>query len=52
MSEQKPEAEDGLGENIENGVGNDLGVHIDLAGAVGDTPDTKLAISKLIEGFD
>ena len=39
MGEEEPEAEDGLGENVKNGIGNDLGVDINLARAVGDTPD-------------
>lgn len=39
MGEEEPEAEDGLGEDIENGVGNDLSININLAGAVGNTPD-------------
>ena len=40
MCEEKPEAEHWLGEDIENSVGNDLSINIDLAGAVGNTPDT------------
>lgn len=40
MSEQEPEAEDGLGEDVEDGVGDDLGVDTNVAGAIGNTPDT------------
>ena len=39
MSEKEPEAEDGFGENVKDGIGDDLSVDINLAGSVGDTPD-------------
>lgn len=40
MSEQEPEAEDRLGENVEDGVGDDLAIDADVAGPIGDAPDT------------
>ena len=41
MSEQEPESEDRLGENIEDSVRDDLGVNVNVAGSISDTPDTK-----------
>ena len=40
VGKQQPQTEDWLGENVEDGVGNDLTVDIDVARAVSDTPDT------------
>ena len=40
MCEEKPEAEDWLSQDVKNGVGDNLGVDIDVAGSVGNTPDT------------
>lgn len=42
VDNEEPGTEDSLGENVENGVGNDLSVNTDLAGTVGNTPDTRL----------
>lgn len=42
MGQQQPEAKDGLGKDIQDGVSNDLAVHIHLASAIGDTPDTTI----------
>lgn len=39
MGKQKPEAEDGLGEDVKDGVGHDLSIDIDVAGAISNTPD-------------
>ena len=39
MSEEKPEAEDRLGKDIEDSVSNDLGVKSNEAAAISDTPD-------------
>lgn len=39
MSEEKPEAEDGLGQNVEHGIGDDLAIDADVSGSVGNTPD-------------
>jgi hypothetical protein len=39
MGEQEPEAEDRLGQDVENSVGNDLSIESDKAAAVSDTPD-------------
>ena len=40
VDNEEPGTEDSLGQNVENGVGNDLSVNADLAGTVGNTPDT------------
>ena len=48
MGEQEPGTEDGLGENVENGVGNDLAIETNLAGAIGETPDAT-AVSNLAD---
>ena len=39
MGEQEPEAEDGLGQDVKNGIGDNLRVNIRNARAIGDTPD-------------
>ena len=39
MGEEEPESENGLGKNIEHSVSDDLGVNIDIAGSISDTPD-------------
>lgn len=39
MSEKEPESENGLGKDIEDSVGDDLGVNVDVAGSISDTPD-------------
>jgi hypothetical protein len=39
MSEEKPEAKDGLGEDVENSVGGNFGVKTNEAAAIGNTPD-------------
>ena len=41
MSEEEPEAKDGLGEDIEDGISDDLGININAAGAISDTPDAR-----------
>ena len=40
MGEQKPEAEDRLSKDVENGVGDDLSIDTGNAATIGDTPDT------------
>lgn len=40
VDNEEPGTEDSLGENVENGVDNDLSVNTDLAGTIGNTPDT------------
>ena len=39
VCEQQPGTKDGLGEDVENGVGDDLDVDGDLAGTISDSPD-------------
>lgn len=39
MGEEEPETEDGLGEDVKNSVGNDLGVEANKAATVSNTPD-------------
>lgn len=45
VGNEQPKAEDGLGEDIENGVEDDLGVDADLASTVGDTPYTEVSLA-------
>lgn len=45
VGQKEPQAEDWLGEDIENSVSDDLTVDGDVAGAVGDTPDTVTIVS-------
>ena len=40
MGEEEPEAEDGLGKNVENSIGDNLSVDVNVAGSVSNTPDT------------
>lgn len=40
VGEQQPGTEDGLGKNVENGVGNDLTIDTNTASTVGEAPDT------------
>lgn len=42
VGEEQPEAEDGLGEDVKNGVGENLAVDADVARTIGDTPDTNI----------
>lgn len=39
VSEQEPEAEDRLGKNIKNSVGNDFDIQTNKTATIGDTPD-------------
>lgn len=39
MGEEKPKTEDGLGEDVEDSVGDDFAVDVDVAGSISDTPD-------------
>jgi hypothetical protein len=41
MGEEQPEAKNWLGENIENSVGNDLGIEANDTGTIGNTPDAR-----------
>lgn len=40
VGEQEPEAKDSLGEDVQNGVGDNLGIDANVAGAIRNTPDT------------
>lgn len=42
VGQEKPDTEDGLSQNVKNGVGNDLSVNGKVSGAVGNTPDTAI----------
>lgn len=48
VGEEEPQAEDWLGEDVEDGVGNDLGINAGNAGAVGNTPDTFVALAQAL----
>lgn len=39
MGKEEPESKDWLGEDIENGVGDDLSINIDVARSISNTPD-------------
>lgn len=41
VGKEEPKTEDWLGKNVKDGVGDDLSVNAGLAGAIGDTPDTR-----------
>ena len=45
MGEEEPGTEDGLSEDVKDGVGDDLLVNGGGAGAVSDTPDTGNGVS-------
>jgi len=40
VAQEKPEAKDGLGEHIEDGVADDLGVNTSDTRAISNAPDT------------
>ena len=40
MGEEKPEAEDGLGQNIKDGIGNDFRINVNVARSIGNAPNT------------
>ena len=42
MSEQEPEAEDGLGKDVEDSIGDDLSINARDTGTVSNTPDATL----------
>jgi hypothetical protein len=44
VSNQEPQAEDGLGKDVKDGIGDNLTVNADFTGAVGNTPDTGEAL--------
>ena len=39
MGEEEPEAKDGLGKDVKDSIADDLGVNINVAGAISNTPD-------------
>ena len=41
MGNEEPCTKDDLGENIEDGVGNNFAINADPAGTVGNSPDTR-----------
>ena len=45
MGEQEPEAEDRLGEHVKDSIGDDFAVDADVAGSVGNTPNTTVGVS-------
>lgn len=48
VGEQEPCTEDGLGQDVEDGVGDDLLVNVKVAGSVSNAPDAaELSVSKL-----
>lgn len=43
MRSQQPESEDGLGQNIEDGVADDLSIHVHQAGSITNAPNTEVS---------
>lgn len=41
VAKQKPQTKDGLGQNVENGVGQNLTINTSLARTIGKTPHTR-----------
>ena len=41
MGEEEPETEDGLGKDIEDSVCDNLGIDIDIARSISNTPDAR-----------
>lgn len=41
MGEEQPETEDGFGEDVENSIGDDFIVDVDVARSISDTPDAR-----------
>lgn len=39
VGEEEPETKDGLGQDVQNSIGNDLSIDTDHAGTISDTPD-------------
>lgn len=39
MGKEKPETKDRFGENVQNGISDDLGIETDIARAISNTPD-------------
>lgn len=39
MGEQEPEAKDGLGEDVKDGISDNFGIDTDNTGTISDTPD-------------
>ena len=50
VGEEQPSTEDRLGEQVEDGVGNDLLVNGHLAGAIGNTPNAGLVLEGMSIG--
>lgn len=42
MGEEEPEAEDRFGENVKNGIGDNLSIDASDTGTIGNTPDAVL----------
>lgn len=51
VGEEEPGTEDGLGEDVKDGVGDDLLVNGSVAGAVSNTPDTGNGVSGLLQSM-
>ena len=41
MGEEEPEAKDGLGEDIEDGISDNLSIDIDVSGSVSNAPNAR-----------
>lgn len=49
VGEQQPGTEDWLGQNVQDGVGDNLLIDVHLAATVGNTPDAEQHISNCVE---
>ena len=45
VGEEEPGTDNGLGQDVEDGIGNDLVVNANVAGAIGNTPDAGSSVS-------
>lgn len=52
VGEQQPSTENWLGEDVEDGVGDDLLIDVHLAAAVGNTPDTMILLVEADRSFN
>lgn len=50
VGKEEPSAEDWLGKDVENGVGNDLLIDVHVAAAVSNTPDARELLALLFHG--
>lgn len=47
MGDQKPDTKDGLGQNIQDSIGNDLAINGNMTSAISDTPDAARSLARI-----